>query len=149
MKKTISLILSIPLIFLLGNKAQAQPVQSANDRPYLALVKGDDGNNSCSFISADLLERTADVVRGLLFITPQDSREQVLNKMRFAPDQYNSANALQWTALAQTNYTKAAVSFDNKGVQRRTFTMAINYNQPNQRECQWEVRIPQQPTLQQ
>ena len=46
MKKAISLILSIPLIFLLDNKGQAQPVQSTNDRPYLALVKGDNNNNS-------------------------------------------------------------------------------------------------------
>lgn len=149
MKKAISLILSIPLIFLLGDKGQAQPVQSTTDRPYLALIKGDNNSNSCSFMSADLLERTADVVQGLLFITPQDSRDQVLYKMRFVPDQNNSANDLQWTALAQSNYTKATVSFGNNLVQRRTFTMATNYNQSNQRECQWEVRIPQQQTLQQ
>ncbi len=150
MKKAISLILSIPLIFLLVNKGQAQQVQSILERPKLTLVRGDSNNNSCSFISGDLLERTADIVQGLLFITPQDSRDLVLYKMRFAPDQSNSGNVLQWTALAQTNYTKAVVSFGNNPqnpVQNRTFIMAINYNQPNQRQCQWQVLVPQQPQL--
>ncbi|BAZ16658.1 hypothetical protein NIES4071_85360 [Calothrix sp. NIES-4071] len=149
MKKAISLILSIPLIVFLGDKGQAQQIQSTSDRPYLALVKGDTSNNSCSFTSGEFLQRTADIVQGLLFVTPQDNRDQVLYKMRFAPDQYNSASALQWTALAQSNYTKAVVSFRGDVVQNRTFTMAINYKQPNQRECQWEVRQPQQQLQQQ
>ena len=143
MKKAISLILSIPLIFFFDNKVQAQPVESSYDRTKLVLVKGDN-NNSCSFISADLLERAADIVQGLLSVTPLDNEQQVRYKMRFAPDQPNAHNPLEWTALAQRNYTKAVVYFGNNAVTRRTFTMAINYNQPNQKQCLWEVRQPSQ-----
>lgn len=142
MRKAVFLILPITLILFSNQRVQSQQAESSFDRPYLALVKGDTAN-SCSFISADLLERTADIVDDLLFVRPGDPPEWVRYKMRFVPDQ-SSGNALQWTGLAGGNYIKAVVNFRNNSVQSRSFTMAINYNQPNQKLCQWEVRETQQ-----
>jgi hypothetical protein len=65
MRKAVFLILPITLIFSSNFGVQAQQIDSLVDRPYLALVKGDAPNN-CSFISADLLERVADIVKGLV-----------------------------------------------------------------------------------
>ncbi|MER3492941.1 MAG: hypothetical protein C4323_11755 [Mastigocladus sp. ERB_26_2] len=150
MRKTVFLILPITLIFSSNFGAQAQQVESLRDRPYLALVKGDTPN-SCSFISADLLERSADIVQGLLFVRSGsnlgDSLERVRYKIHFIPDQPNAINVLQWTAVAGGNYTQAIVTLRDNKVQSRNFTMAINYNQPNERRCQWEVREPQQEIL--
>jgi hypothetical protein len=143
MRKAVFLILPIILILFPNFRAQAQRVESSFERPYLALVKGDTPN-SCSFISTDLLERAADIVQGLLFVRPDDSPEWVSYKVRLIPDQPYARNTLQWTALAGGNYTKAVVNFRNNIVQDRTFTMAINYNQPNEKRCQWEVREAQQ-----
>jgi hypothetical protein len=67
--------------------------------------------------------------------------------MRFVPDQPNATNMLQWTAVAGGNYTQAIVNLRNNSVQSRNFTMGINYNQPNERRCQWEVREPRQEIL--
>jgi hypothetical protein len=146
MRKAVFLILPITLILSSNLGVQAQQVESLGDRPYLALVKGDTPN-SCSFISADLLERAADIVKGLVFVRPDDSLERVRYKMRFVPDQPNATNVLQWTALAGGNYTQAIVNLRNNEVQSRNFIMAINYKQPNERRCQWEVREPQQEIL--
>lgn len=143
MRKAIFLILPIILILFPELGAQAQPVESSGDRPYLALVKGDTPN-SCSFISTDVLTRTADIVQGLLFVRPGDSPDQVEYKMRFPPEQPYASNALQWTASAGGNYIRAVVDFSNNRVQSRNFTMAIDHNQPNEKRCQWEVREPQQ-----
>ncbi|MGJ5675949.1 MAG: hypothetical protein ACR9NN_20420 [Nostochopsis sp.] len=143
MRKSIFVMLPITFILFSNLEAQAQEVESLNDRPYLALIKGDTAN-SCSFISADLLQRTADIVQALVFVRPGDSLEQVRYKMRFVPDEPNTTNTLQWKALAGGNYTEAIVNLRNNTAQSRTFAMAINYNQPNERRCQWEVRDPQQ-----
>lgn len=147
MKKAVFLILPITLIFFSHQKAQAQPVETSTDRPYLTLVKGDTPN-SCSFISADLLERAANIVQNLLFVRSGDSLEEVKYKMRFLPDRSTTNNALQWTALAGGNYTNAIVNLRDNRAQSRTFTMAINYNQPNQKQCQWVVQEPQQQAQQ-
>ncbi|BAZ66676.1 MAG: hypothetical protein KME28_10065 [Pelatocladus maniniholoensis HA4357-MV3] len=143
MRKSIFLILPVTFILFSKLDAQAQQVESLIDRPYLALVKGDTAN-SCSFISADLLQRTADIVQALVFVRPGDSLEEVRYKMRFVPDQPNATNTLQWTAVAGGNYTEAIVNLRNNSAQSRSFTMAINYNQPNERRCEWQVRDPQQ-----
>lgn len=136
-------ILSIALIFSPSLRAQAQPVESSIDRPQLVLVTGDTPN-SCSFINADVLERGASIVGDLLFINSEDSLDQVRSKVRFAPDSVNAANTLQWTATAGGNYTRAVVNFQDNRVQQRTFTMATNYNQPNEKRCEWRVEDPQQ-----
>ncbi|ARV59965.1 hypothetical protein BZZ01_16240 [Nostocales cyanobacterium HT-58-2] len=143
MRKAIFLILPITLILFSSHRAQAQRVESSFERPYLALVKGDVPNN-CSFISADLLDRAADIVQDLEFVRSGDSPEQVRYKVRFIPDQPYGGNTLQWTAIAGGNYTKSVVNFRDNSVQSRTFTMAINYNQPNEKRCQWEIREIQQ-----
>ncbi|GAB1540520.1 hypothetical protein NUACC21_31890 [Scytonema sp. NUACC21] len=143
MRKALFLILPITLTLFPNFGAQAQRVDYSGEPAYLALVKGDTPNN-CSFISADYLERVADIVEDLLFVRPGDSPEWVRNKVRFIPDQDDGRNALEWTALAGGNYTKAVVNFRDNSVRSRTFTMAINYNRPNEKRCQWEVREVQQ-----
>lgn len=143
MKTAIFSILSITLIFS-PSLAQAQPVESSIDRPRLVLVTGDTPN-SCSFIRADVLERGAAIVGDLLFIDPEDTPEQVRSKVRFAPDSV-AGDALQWTATAGGNYTRAVVNFGDNRVQQRTFTMASNYNQPDEKRCEWQVEDPQQRT---
>ena len=145
MKTVHYLLLTAILIFFPKLEAQAQQVESSTDRPFLALVKGDTPN-SCSFVSPDVLERTADIVQGLLFVQLRDSPDSVESKMRFTPDQPYKDGVLQWTAIAQGNYTKAVVNFGDNGATSRTFTMATNYNQPNEKRCQWEVQEPQQNT---
>ena len=137
------LLLSAILIFFPHLEAQAQQVESSTDRPSLVLVKGDT-SNSCSFVSTDVLERTADIVQGLFFVQLGDSPDAVESKMRFTPDQPYGDSLLQWTAIAQGNYTKSVVNFADNGAASRTFTMATNYNQPDEKRCQWEVQEPQQ-----
>ena len=143
MRTTIFLLLPITLTLLPNWEAQAQPVETSTDRPYLALVQGDTPN-SCSFISAALLDRASDTVADLEFVNPGDPPDQVRSKVRSIPDQASAGDTLQWTAQAGGNYTRAVVSFRNNRAQSRTFTMAINYNQPNEKRCEWEVREPQQ-----
>lgn len=145
MKTVHYLILTTILIFFPNLAAQAQQVESSSDRAFLVLVKGDTPN-SCSFVSPDVLERTADIVQGLLFVQLGDSPDSVESKMRFTPDQPYKDSILQWTAIAQGNYTQAVVNFRDNGVASRTFTMATNYNQPDEKRCQWEVKEPQQNT---
>lgn len=143
MRTAAFLLLPITLILLPNFEAQAQPVESSIDRPYLALVTGDTPN-SCSFISADVLERSASIVGDLLFVNPGDSPNLVKSKVRFPNDPVDAADIMQWTATAGGNYTRAVVNFRDNRVQSRTFTMATNYNQPNEKRCEWEVRDPQQ-----
>lgn len=139
------LLMTTILIFFPNLEAQAQQVESSTDRPFLVLVKGDTPN-SCSFVAPDILERTADIVQGLLFVQLGDSPDSVESKMRFTPDQPYKDGVLQWTAIAQGNYTKAVVNFRDNSAASRTFTMATNYNQPDEKRCQWEVQEPQQNT---
>ncbi len=145
MKTAIFLILPITLIFFPSLRAQTQAVESSIDRPYLALITGDTPN-SCSFISAAVLERAATIVGDLLFVNPGDSPDLARSKVRFSPDRIDASDALQWTATAGGNYTRAVVNFRDNRVQERTFTMATNYNQPNEKRCEWQVRDPQQRT---
>lgn len=140
-------IVAIALIVFSSRKTPAQQVEASSDRPFLALVEGD-APNRCSFMSAEILERSADIAQGLLFVRTGDSPDQVRYKMRFVPDAAYANNTLQWTAIAGKNYTKADVNFDKDRATTRTFTMAINYQQPEQKQCRWEVREPQSATAQ-
>lgn len=146
MKTTYFLLLASILSFLPNLEAPAQQVETSTDRPFLVLVQGDTAN-SCSFISADLLTRAADVVQSLLFVQPGDSPDAVESKMRFVPDQPLTDGRLQWTASSRGNYTNAVVNFRDNRADTRTFTMAVNYNQPNEKRCQWRVQEPLEETL--
>jgi hypothetical protein len=66
--------------------------------------------------------------------------------MRFVPDEAYANNTLRWTAIAGHNYTQAVVNFKDNRVASRSFTMAVNYQQPEQKQCRWEVREPQPAT---
>lgn len=147
MKAVIFLLLPVALSLLPDRELQAQQVETAADRPFLALVEGDTPN-TCSFISADVLERSADMAQGLLFVRAGDSPDQVKYKMRFVPDRPYGNDVLQWTATAGQNYTRADVNFRDNRTTTRAFTMAVDYQQPNQRQCRWEVREPQQQETQ-
>jgi len=111
----------------------------------LVLVQGDTPNSStpvCSFTSETVLAPVP-LVQGLLAVQTGDSPDQVVAEVRFPPDQPYANNVLQWTAQRGGNYVKAVVNFRNDAALNRSFTMAINYNQPNQRQCQWQVRDAQ------
>jgi hypothetical protein len=142
MKAAIFPVLAIALVLLSSRETPAQQVETGSDRPFLALVEGDAGDR-CSFMSAEVLERSADIAQGLLFVRSGDSPDQVKYKMRFVPDAAYANNTLQWTAIAGKNYTQADVGFDNNRATNRSFTMAVNYQQPEQKQCRWEVREPQ------
>ncbi|MDV2993025.1 MAG: hypothetical protein N4J56_002679 [Chroococcidiopsis sp. SAG 2025] len=142
MKTAILPILAIALVVFSNRETPAQQVETSSDRSFLALVEGDDGDR-CSFISADVLERSADIAQGLLFVRSGDSPDQVKYKMRFVPDGAYANDILQWTAIAGKNYTRADVNFDKNRAATRSFTMAVNYQQPEQKQCRWEVREPQ------
>lgn len=107
----------------------------------LILVKGDTPN-SCSFVS-DTILAPIPLVQGLLGVQPGDSPAQVAADLRFPPDQSYANGALQWTAVQGGQYVKAVVTFRNDGALKRFFTMATNYKQPNQKQCQWEIRDTQ------
>jgi hypothetical protein len=142
MRAAIFPILAIALVFFPSGETLAQQVETGSDRPFLALVEGD-ADERCSFISAEVLERSADIAQGLLFVRTGDSPDQVKYKMRFVPDGAYANNVLQWTAIAGKNYTRADVNFNDNRAAARSFTMAINYQQPEQKQCRWEVREPQ------
>lgn len=146
MRAAIFLLIPTTLVVTANFGAQAQEVETTIDRPFLTLVQGDEPK-SCSFISPDILERSADLVQSLFFVQQGDSPDQVQYKMRFVPDQPYAGETLQWTAVAGQNYTRAAVNFSKSRVSNRTFTMAINYNQPDEKRCQWRVQEPQQRAL--
>jgi len=110
--------------------------------PALLLVKGDTSKQlkpSCSFISATQLVPVP-IVQTLLTVQPGDSPEQVEGKMGFASDQPYSNGVLQWTAVTGGNYARAVVNFRNQKALKRSFTMALNYKQPSEKQCQWEVK---------
>jgi hypothetical protein len=76
--------------------------------------------------------------------------------MGFPPDQPYANGVLQWTAIKGGNYVRAVVNFRNSGALKRSFTMATNYKQPNEKQCQWLVQeeqgiqqnSPSQPNIQ-
>jgi hypothetical protein len=142
MKAAIFPIVAIALVLFSSREAPAQQIETGSDRPVLALVEGDAGDR-CSFMSAEVLERSADIAQGLLFVRSGDSPDQVRYKMRFVPDEAYANDILQWTAIAGRNYTQADINFKDNRVASRSFTMAINYQQPEQKQCRWEVREPQ------
>lgn len=112
----------------------------------LVLVRGDTSNSSkprCSFTSETILGPIP-LVQGLLGVQTGDPPDQVQSEMRFAPDRPYANSVLQWTAMKGGQYVKAVVTFRNDGAHTRSFTMAINYKQPNQKQCQWEVQETQQ-----
>lgn len=116
----------------------------------LVLVRGDTPNSSpprCSFTSETILAPIP-IVQGLLGVQTGDPPDQVEANMRFSPDRPYANNVLQWTAVRGKHYVKAVVTFQNDGALKRSFTMAINYKQPNQKQCQWEVQDTQQGTTQ-
>ena len=89
------------------------------------------------------MERSADLAQGLLFVRSGDSPDQVKYKMRFVPDEAYANDVLRWTASAGKNYTQADINFKDNRAANRSFTMAINHQQPEQKQCRWEVREPQ------
>ena len=112
----------------------------------LVLVKGDTPNSStpsCSFTSETILVPIP-IVQGLLGVQAGDSPAQVAADMRFSPDQPYKNGVLQWTAVKGEHYVKAVVTFRNDSALKRSFTIAINYKQPNQKQCQWEIQDIQQ-----
>lgn len=142
MKAAIFPVLAIALVVFSSRETLAQQVETGSDRPFLALVEGDAGDR-CSFISTEVLERSADIAQGLLFVRSGDSPDQVKYKMRFVPDGAYADNVLQWTAIAGKNFTRAEVNFDKDRAATRSFIMAVNYQQPEQKQCRWEAREPQ------
>ena len=148
MRTAVFLVLPTTLILCTNYGAQAQlGVTSGNS---LVLVKGDTPNSptpSCSFISATVL-RPVPIVQGLLFVQRGDPPDQVEAKMPFPPDQPYANDVLEWTATRGGNYIRAVVNFRNKSVLTRSFTMATNYKQPNEKQCQWEVQEEEQGTQQ-
>lgn len=140
MRTAIFLVLPTTLILSTSHCALAQLGN------YLELVKGDTPNSptpSCSFTSDTILSPVP-IVQGLLGVQPGDPPEQVEAAVRFPPDQPYSNEVLQWTAQRGENYVKAVVNFRNNGALTRSFTAAINYQQPDEKQCEWQVRDTQQ-----
>ncbi len=140
MRTAIFLLLPTTLILSTNYCALAQLGVSVG--PTLVLVKGDTSSNStprCSFVSALELEPVP-IVNRLLTIQSGYSPDQVQSNMGFSPDQPYANNVLQWTAVKERNYANAVVNFRNNAALSRYFTMAINYQQPNQKECQWIIQ---------
>jgi hypothetical protein len=86
-------------------------------------------------------------VQGLLLILPGDLPNAVEAKMG-SPDRPYANDIMQWTAMEGGNYVRAVVKFRNNGALTRSFTMATNYQLPNEKQCQWEVRQEQFRTQQ-
>ncbi len=133
MKFTTILLLSATLIVTSRDVAQAYSG--------LVLVKGDIPN-SCSFISVTELESVPTVQR-LLTVRPGSSPEQVGQEIGFQPDQPYNGGLMHWTAVRGGNYLRSVVNFRHSRAFSRSLTMAINYRQPNEKQCTWEVRSPQ------
>jgi len=142
MRTVLFLVLPTTLILPTNYYALAQVAPSLQVGPSLVLVKGDASKQlkpSCSFISATQLTPVP-IVQTLLTVQLGDSPEQVEGKMGFTSDQPYSNGVLQWTAVKEGNYAKAVVNFRNQKALKRTFTMAINYKQPSEKQCQWQVQ---------
>ena len=143
-----AVFLILPTILCANYSALAQ--EDLSTGPSLVLVKGDTPNSptpSCSFISITEL-KPIPIVQGLLFVQLGDSPDRVEAKVGFLPDQPYANGILQWTAMKGGNYVKAMVNFRNNGALKRSFIMANNYKQPNEKQCQWEVQEEQQGTQQ-
>lgn len=144
MRKAIFLALPAALILCTNYSTFAQLGTA------LVLVKGDAPNSStptCSFTSATILSPIP-VVQGLLGVQRGDPPEQVEAAMGFPPDQPYTKETLQWTGERGGNYVQAVVNFRNNTVATRSFTMAINYKQSNEKQCRWEVQEAAQGTQQ-
>lgn len=137
--RTIFLLLSATFILCTSEGVRAQGGVSSG--PSLVLIKGDTPTPtpSCSFISTTEL-RPVPIVQGLFFVQRGDPPDQVESKMGSTPDRPYANDVLQWTAVQGRNYVNAVVNFRNKVAQSRSLAMAINYQQPNEKRCQWEIR---------
>ena len=137
--RTIFLLLSATFILCTSEGARAQVGISSG--PSLVLIKGDapTPTPSCSFISTTEL-RPVPIVQGLFFVQRGDPPDQVESKMGSTPDRPYANDVLQWTAVQGRNYVSAVVNFRNKVALNRSLSMAINYQQPNEKRCQWDVR---------
>jgi hypothetical protein len=49
---------------------------------------------------------------------------------------------MQWTAIRGGNYLQSAVNFRQNRASTRSLTMAVNYHQPNEKQCTWQVSSP-------
>lgn len=148
MRTAVLLVLPITLILSTNYVARAQMGVSAGSS--LVLVKGDNPSSptpSCSFISATVL-RPVPIVQGLLFVQQGDSPDQVEAKIASSPDLPYANDILQWTAMKGGNYVRAVVNFRDNSAVTRSFTMATNYKQPNEKQCHWEVQEEEQGTQQ-
>lgn len=137
--------LILPTTLTLCTNYSALAQQDFSSGPSLVLVKGDTPNSStpsCSFISITEL-KPIPIVQGLLFVQLGDSPDRVEAKVGFSPDQPYTNDVLQWTAIKGGNYVRAMVNFRNNGALKRSFMMANNYKQPNEKQCQWEVQEQQ------
>lgn len=144
MRKAVVTLLSTTLILCIGQKVGAQ--LGVSEGPTLVLVKGDTQNKSsptCSFISNTQLAPMPLVSR-LLSIQRGDSPEQVGTEIGFSPDNPYSRSVMSWSSAYEGQYIRAEVKFRNQQAYTRTVTMATNYNQPNERQCFWEVRALQE-----
>ncbi|MBV8883716.1 MAG: hypothetical protein JO235_06905 [Chroococcidiopsidaceae cyanobacterium CP_BM_RX_35] len=144
MRKAVVVVLSTTLILFASSKVGAQ--LGVSQGPTLVLVKGDIPNKSspsCSFISATQLAPVPLVSR-LLSIQRGDSPEQVGTEMGFSPDYPYSRSLMHWTSTFEGQYIRAEVQFRNQQAFTRTVTMATNYNQPNEKQCLWQVRALQE-----
>lgn len=140
MKRAFFLLLSATFILCTNEGARAQGGVSSG--PSMVLIKGDTPTAptpSCSFISTTEL-RPVPIVQGLFFVQRGDPPDQVESKMGSTADRPYANDVLQWTAVQGRNYVSAVVNFRNKVVLSRSLTMAINYQQPNEKRCQWEIR---------
>lgn len=143
MLKAVFLVLPSTLILCTNYLALAQVGVSSG--PSLALIKGDTptaATPSCSFISTSEL-KPVPIVQGLLFVQRGDPPDRAEAKMGFPPDRPYANDVLQWTAIRGGNYVRAVVNFRNNSALTRSFTMATNYKQPNEKRCQWEVQEEQ------
>jgi len=142
MRKAVVMALVTTLI-LSASYTRAQVGVSVG--PVLILVKGDIPNAStpsCSFISATELGPVP-IVSRLLSVLLGDSPEEVATEIGFPPDRPDARGIMRWTSELEGQYIRAEVQFRNQRVISRTVTMATNYQQPNQRQCLWEVRALQ------
>ena len=139
--RAILLFLSATFILCTNEGARAQGGVSSVG-PSLVLIKGDTPTaptSSCSFVSTTEL-RPVPIVQGLFFIQRGDPPDRVESKMGSTPDRPYANDVLQWTAVQGRNYVNAVVNFRNKVALSRFLTMAIDYQQPNEKRCQWEVQ---------
>lgn len=142
-----AIFLLLPATLILSTSYPVPAQESVSSGSSLVLVQGDtptDPTPTCSFITATEL-RPVPIVQGLLFVQQGDSPDRVEDKMDFPPDKPYANDVLQWTAMKGGNYVRAIVNFRDNGALKRSFTMATNYKQPDEKQCQWEVQEQQEP----